>query len=172
MRKGDGEMLDAIVRYLHDSLTPFRLASYPSAEHLPGAAHPLPPHGLLVESQLVLAAGQLIIACYPATETIDLAALGNALGAPVLEPTAQDMPPLLQSLGGHPPALGQLFGFPIVVDEAVTGCAVIVFQAFGKNDYIEIPYEDFSRQERPRVASFTRAGELPREAAEGMSPSR
>jgi hypothetical protein len=38
---------------------------------------------------------------------------------------------------------------------------VVVFRAFGPSDYIEINYDDFARQERPRVASFAHAGELP-----------
>jgi hypothetical protein len=158
--EGTTTMLDAIVRYLHDSLIPFRLASYPSAEHLPAVAHPLPPHGLFVQSRLVLAADKLVITCFPADENMDLAALGNALAVPVLEPTTEDLPPVLQSIGTRPPALGGLFGFPVIADETLTEYGVIVFRPFERSDFLEIPYEDYARLERPRVASFIRAGEL------------
>jgi hypothetical protein len=35
------------------------------------------------------------------------------------------------------------------------------FRAFNKNDYVEVLYEAFARLERPRVAAFAKAGELP-----------
>ena len=31
---------------------------------------------------------------------------------------------------------------------------------FGESDFLEIPYEDFAREEQPRIASFSRKGEL------------
>jgi Ala-tRNA(Pro) deacylase len=153
-------MLDRIVRYLHDSFIPFRLASYPSMEHLPKAAHPIPKHAMLVESQVLLVDDKLVLACYPANEHLDVAAFGNELGGAAMEATMEDLPESLQHQDGPPPPLGQLYGIPIVIDEAVTRAASIVFQPFGESDFIEIPYDDFARQEQPRVASFTRAGEL------------
>lgn len=153
-------MLDMIVRYLHEGLIPFRLASYPSMEHLPKAAHPVPPHAILVESQVLHAADKLVLACYPANERIDLRALASELSSPIVEALTDDLPSMLQGTEGPPPPLGQLFGMPVIVEESITHWASIVFQPFGESDYFEVPYEDFARQEQPRVASFARRGEL------------
>jgi Ala-tRNA(Pro) deacylase len=154
-------MLDTIVRYLHESLTPFRLSSYPSVEHLPKVAQPLPKHAVLVDSQLALVADKLTLLCFIATDHVDLNALANELDATVVDATYEDLPESLKRYEAAPPPLGQLFGLPLIVDERVTHYACIVFQPFGESDYVEVPYDDFARQEQPRVASFVRAGELP-----------
>ena len=160
-------MLDTIVRYLHDSLMPFRLASYPSMEHLPRAAQPTPKHAVLVETRLVLVADKLALLCHASSDHVDLAALSNTLEAPVVDAEHDDLPEALKRYEAPPPPLGQLFGIPLIVDEKVPGYASIVFQPFGESDFIEIPYEDLARQEAPRIASFARAGEL--RAARGAS---
>jgi prolyl-tRNA editing enzyme YbaK/EbsC (Cys-tRNA(Pro) deacylase) len=153
-------MLDTIVRYLHESLLPFRLSSYPSMEHLPKAAQPIPKYALLVDSQLVLVADKLTILCFGASDHVDLSALANDLAAQVIDAEQDDLPEALKRYEAAPPPLGQLFGLPIIVDEKVPQYASIVFQPFGESDYVEIPYDDFARQEQPRVSSFARAGEL------------
>lgn len=153
-------MLDTIVRYLHESLTPFRLASYPSMEQIPRAAHPIGKTAILVDSQVVIVENKLVLVCYAADELLDLSALSNALAASVIEAREDDLPSALQGKNGHPPPFGGLFGMPVVVDEDATTRASIVFQPWGESDYIEIPYDDFARLEQPRIASFARAGEL------------
>ena len=165
-------MLDTIVRYLHDSLIPFRLSSYPSVEHLPVAAQPLPKHAVMVDSQLVVIADKLAILCFVATDHVDLNALGNALDATVVDATYEDRPEALKRYEAAPPPLGQLYGLPVILDERVTQFGAIVFQPFGESDYIEIPYEDYARQEQPRVASFARAGELPAYESEQPAAGR
>jgi Ala-tRNA(Pro) deacylase len=153
-------MLDSIVRYLHESLTPFRLSSYPSLEHLPKAVEPVPKYAVLVESRLVFVADKLTLLCYPANEQADISAVANELDAAVLDAGPEDLPAPIQRYNAPPPPLGQLYGLPIIIDEAVTRYAAIVFQPFGESDYVEVPYDDFARLEQPRVASFARAGEL------------
>lgn len=153
-------MLDTIVRYLHDSLTPFRLASYPSAELVPRAAHPIPKHALFVETRFVLVGDTLALVCFAASDHIDLRVLAHELSTSVIEPREEDIPEALKS-HESPPPLGQLYGFPVIVEEKVTRWSNIVFQPFGESDYVEIPYDDFARQEQPRVASFARGGDLP-----------
>lgn len=155
-------MLDMIVRYLHEALVPFRLASYPSEEHLPTAGHATPPYAIAVESRILRAGDKLVLACHPVNVQIDLAAISNELGAPVVEASPEDLPAFLQGKEGPPPPLGHLFGIPLIVDEEITRHTSIVFQPFGDSDYFEVPYDDFARMEQPRVASFARSGELPR----------
>ena len=154
-------MLDTSVRYLHDSLVPFRLASYPSMEHLPKAAQPIPKYALLVDTRLVVVGDKLTLLCFAASDSVDLSALGNSLKASVLDAEREDLPDALQRFEAPPPPLGQLFGIPLIVDEKVATHAALVVQPFGESDFLEIPYEDFARQEAPGVVSFARAGELP-----------
>jgi hypothetical protein len=59
------------------------------------------------------------------------------------------------------PPFGGLLNTPIFIDEDAADTAVYVFRAFAPNDFVEIACEDFTRLERPIVASFGRAGELP-----------
>lgn len=153
-------MLDAIVRYLHDAMVPFKLASHPSAEDRPRAVYPLPKGALFVSTKVLRIGGHLVIAVWPASENVDTSALGLAMGSPVFDALAEDLPAELQKHEGAPPPLGQLFGMSVVVDEAVEKAALIVFQPFDRSDYFEVPYDDFARQEAPKIASFARAGEL------------
>jgi len=153
-------MLDRIVRYLHESRVPFRLASYPSAEHAPEVGHPMPPHAVLVDVRCVTLGGRLILVCVRDGDRVDLAALGNDLGAVAMDALPDDLPDAFIGANGDVPPLGEMFDLPLIVDEAVENCQTVVFRAAGGSAYFEIPYEDFARQERPRVASFARAGEL------------
>jgi hypothetical protein len=59
------------------------------------------------------------------------------------------------------PPVGRLLGLPVVMDERVPQCSILVFRVFGESDYVELPYEDFALLEQPRIASFAAAGELP-----------
>lgn len=167
-------MLDRIVRYLHESSVPFRLSSHPSPEDQPKVAQPIPKFAIQVCTRVVLVADKLAILCFASTDTADLPALANELDASVCDATTDDLPQDLQRFETLLPPLGQLFGIPVIVDEKVTHYASIVFMAFGENDYVEIPYDDFARQEEPRVSSFARAGELPErtgEAAPAHAPA-
>jgi Ala-tRNA(Pro) deacylase len=158
------KMLEKIVRHLHDSIVPFRLASYVTPELEPKAGHPLPAGGTLVDTQAVLVNGRVVLTCFPADERVDLIALGNELGGVAVEANRDELPEGLRDLHGPIPPLGQLFGMPLILDERLVRSAIVVFRGFGDNDYFEILYDDFSRMERPRVAGFALAGELPERA--------
>jgi prolyl-tRNA editing enzyme YbaK/EbsC (Cys-tRNA(Pro) deacylase) len=153
-------MLDTIVRYLRESLVPFRLASYPSPERDPAPVHPIPPHAMLIDTRFVAVDGRLVLACCKAGENVDLAAIGNELGGAAVEAMPEDLPEVLLQFDGAIPPLGKLLGVPLIVDEAVESCAFIVFRGFGHSDYFDVAYDDFARLEQPRIASFARAGEL------------
>jgi prolyl-tRNA editing enzyme YbaK/EbsC (Cys-tRNA(Pro) deacylase) len=153
-------MLDTIVRYLHESLVPFHLASYPSPEREPAPVHPIPPHGMLIDTRFITVDGRLVLACFRAGENVDLAAIGSELGGVAVEALPEHLPEVLLQFDGAIPPLGKLLGVPLVVDEAIESCAIIVFRGFGHSDYFDVPYDDFARLEQPRIASFARAGEL------------
>ncbi len=162
-------MLDVIVRYLHEENVPFRLVSYPSPEREPPVAHPIPSHAVLADARFVNVDGRLVLACFRHGESPDLSAIGNELGGTAMDALPDELPEELVGLEGAVPPLGQLFGIPLIVDEAIEGYATIVFRGFGHSAWFEIPYDDFARQEQPRIASFARGGSL--EAA-GPRPAR
>jgi Ala-tRNA(Pro) deacylase len=153
-------MIETVVHYLHGAHVPFRLASYPSEEAEPKAAHALPTRGMLVDTQIVLLDGRAVLTCFPAGEAPDLAAVGAALGGIAVEGKTGELAGEFRYATRPIPPLGQLFGLPLVLDERVTHCSVLVFRAFGESDYVEVPYEGFALLEQPRVASFASAGEL------------
>lgn len=154
-------MLDTIVSYLHGNRVAFRLASYPSEEPLPHAAHVMPPNAMLVDTEVILVEGKVALACFPAGETIDYAALGASLGAICMRGDHKDLPGALSSAAPPIPPFGQLFGLPIILDETVNNNAsVLVTPAFGGNEFFDLAFEDWARVEAPRVASFASAGEL------------
>jgi len=154
-------MLGTIVDYLHHALVPFRLASYPSEEPRPIAAHRTPVGGMLVDTRLFFVDGRVIIVGFPASEEVDLAAVSAALGGVVLPATSAELPNEFRRLEGAVPPLGQLFGIPIVLDERVAEASVMTFRAFAGSDYFDVVYDDYARLEQPRLAPFASAGELP-----------
>lgn len=154
-------MLDTIVAYLHGNRVPFRLASYPSEEPLPHAAHRLPPSSVRIDTEVVLVEGRVALACFRAGDQVDYAALGSALGAGCVRGDASNLASAVAGLPPPIPPFGQLFGVPIILDETVnSGPTIIVIPAFGGNDFFEVAFEDWARMEAPRIASFASRGEL------------
>jgi prolyl-tRNA editing enzyme YbaK/EbsC (Cys-tRNA(Pro) deacylase) len=162
-------MLERVVHYLRSNGVPFRLFSYPSPEPLPGVVHPVPPGGILVETSVLLVGGQPAIACTPRGTRVNLPGLEAELGVPVIEGSAADLPPPYAGVSGPIPPIGRAIGALTLVDEAVSLASPIVFDAFSSTDIVEVPYDEFSRLERPRVSSFAIGGELP-ESSEEREP--
>jgi prolyl-tRNA editing enzyme YbaK/EbsC (Cys-tRNA(Pro) deacylase) len=160
-------MLDTIVRYLHGARVPFKLTSYPSEEPSPQVAHALPPHSVLVDTEIIRVGDRVALACFPAGEQADHAAIGAALGGVAVSGDASDLPGELGSMPPPVPPLGQLMGLTLVVDERLAESAILVFQV-GGSDFFEVPYEDWARLEAPRMAAFASMGELPEKSG---SPS-
>lgn len=159
-------MVSSIVRYLHAARVPFHLASYPSPEPSPRPAHSLRPEvrpeALFVDTRLLIADGEPVIACYPASEQPDLAALAASLGSSAMvEGTSEALPDDFRYATGPVPPLGQLLGATVVIDDRVSNAGVLVFRAFSDTDFVEVPFDEFARLEQPRVAAFASAGELP-----------
>jgi prolyl-tRNA editing enzyme YbaK/EbsC (Cys-tRNA(Pro) deacylase) len=158
-------MLDMIVRYLHGARVPFKLTSYPSEEPSPHVAHALPPHSALVETEVVRIDDRVALACFPAGERPDYAALGAALGGTAVPGDVSDLPGELSAMQPPIPPLGQLAGLTLVVEERLSQSAILVFQAFGGSDFFEVPFEEWAVLEAPRMAAFAVMGELPQHAA-------
>lgn len=155
------DMLERVVHYLRSRNVPFRLFSYPSPEMLPDVVHPVPPGGLLVETRVLLVGSQPVIACVPQGSNIDLALLKLELGTLVIEGSAADLPSPYTGASGPIPPIGRAMGVTTFVDEAVSQASPLVFNAFASTDIVEVPYDEYSRVEQPRVSSFAIGGELP-----------
>lgn len=154
-------MLDQVVHHLRTHDVPFRLSSQPSPEPLPAVAHPVPPGGLVVETQVLVVGGRAAVAAMPQGAKLSLPRIRQALGADVIEGVPGDLPPPYSRATGLIPPLGSAMGVLTIVDERVTIASAVVFLAFSPGDWVELPYDDFARLERPRVASFAIGGELP-----------
>jgi hypothetical protein len=115
----------------------------------------------VVETQVIVAGGHAAIAAMPRGAKLSLPQLRQALGADVIEGTPADLPPPYSRATGLFPPLGGAMGALTVVDERVAVTSALVFLVFSPGDCIELPYDDFARLERPRVASFAIGGELP-----------
>lgn len=124
----------------------------------------------MVETHVLLVDGQPAIACTVRGAKLSLPSLMNELGM-VMEGSSQDLPPPYKGADGPTPPLGGAMGALILVDEAVATASSIAFAVFARTDILEIPYDDFSRVEQPRVASFAVGGELP-ESSEESEPER
>jgi prolyl-tRNA editing enzyme YbaK/EbsC (Cys-tRNA(Pro) deacylase) len=164
-------MLGRIVNHLRENGISFRLSSQPSPEPLPEVAHPVPPGGLVVDTTVLLAGGRAAVAVVPRGTKVDLPALVNELKAEVIEATPADLPPPFTGAAGPIPPLGTALGVPTIIDTRVTIASAVVFEAFSRSDCIEIPYDEFARLERPRIASFAAFGELP-ERTDTQQPAR
>jgi len=93
---------------------------------------------------------------------MDLLGLRANLGADLItEATVEELLETFGDSGLPAPPLGRLFGLPLFVDARVANAEAISFAAFAPTDFVEVTYDDFARIERPRVADFIRAGELP-----------
>src|SRR5262245_27678818 len=154
-------MLDRVVKYLRSHNVPFRLSSLPSPEPLPLVAVRLPPGGLTLETHVVSVGGRPAIACVGRGAKLSLSRLSQDLGMEVLEGGTEDLPPPYAGAAGPVPALGGALGTITIIDESVAAASCVVFAAFSPADVIEIPYDDFARLEKPKIASFAIGGELP-----------
>lgn len=157
-------MLDMIIRYLHGARVPFKLSSYPSEERMPQVAHPIPHGAVLVDTEVIRVGDRIALACFPAGESPDYAALGSELGGAAVPADSSELPGELASMSPPIPPLGQLAGLTLVVEQRLQQYATLVFRAFGGCDFFEVPYDEWSRLEAPRMASFASMGELPENA--------
>lgn len=168
---GQRSLLDRIVWYLRAHQISFRLTSRPSPESLPDVAFAVSPASVRVQTRLLLVGGRPAIACVARGAKVSLQRLAHELGVPVSEAVRAYLPPPYTRASGPIPPLGGAMDAITIVDAGVTNAPAIAFEVFSAFDCIELPYDDFARHERPRVASFAIGGELP-EQTESEAASR
>jgi prolyl-tRNA editing enzyme YbaK/EbsC (Cys-tRNA(Pro) deacylase) len=155
-------MLAKVVEYLRSNGVPFRLLSYAASEPEPRVAH-RSPETLAVDTHVVLIDGRASLACLPRGEKVNIPGLLATLHARFIEEQgARDVLPWPFGSSAFPiPPLGRMLGAPLFVDQALLRAPILCFEAFSRNDFLELTFDDFARLERPRVEAVAVAGELP-----------
>ncbi len=113
----------------------------------------------LAKTVVVLMGEQSVLAVLPASHHVNLRKLGELAGAAVRLASEQELIGLFPDceLGAMPP-LGELYGLPVYVDQALAADQEIVFHAGTHREAIRMRYEDFARLAKPRVGAFAERG--------------
>lgn len=94
----------------------------------------------------------------PGNRRVDNARLRALLGTRKIRfVTPEELLELTGCTPGAVPPFGNLFGLPVLVDEALTGCEHIAFNAGSNSVSITMRCDDFVRRSGARVESFTQA---------------
>lgn len=152
-------MIDHAVRYMKQHSATFRLVSYPTSEMLPDVAQRPPPNSQVVDTYVVLVDGMPGLACVPAGVPLDVISFAQEIHGMVMEGTVRDLPAPFNETDFVPP-LGGLIGVPVFMDRRVAS-SVISFRVFGKEDFLQVQFDDYARIEKPRIAVIAVAGALP-----------
>jgi Ala-tRNA(Pro) deacylase len=102
--------------------------------------------------------GKVAMAVVPASCRVIFDLLKEASGARVAElATEQEFKDLCPGceVGAMPP-FGNLFGLDVYVDQALTQDAEISFSAGSHTEMVRLPFADFERLVKPRVAKLSR----------------
>ena len=159
-RRANGNAIEDVVEYLQHAGVAFRLTSYPVPEAQPAIAHALRPGGQIVQTRVVLIDGRPALACAPEGLSFDLAGIGAEVGASVLEGSADDLPGPFRGAPEPLPPLGHMLHVPLLIDESLAASSTLAFRAFSSGAYVEIPYQELSRIEQPKVLRLAIAGAL------------
>ncbi|MDJ0976749.1 MAG: YbaK/EbsC family protein [Planctomycetota bacterium] len=117
--------------------------------HTPGAA--------FAKSVVLTTGERSALAVIPAPEHVDLDKAADALGA--TEAVLADEERMAELFPdcevGAEPALGNLYGLPVLVDPALSENEFITFNAGTHEEAIRIRYDDYKRMARPMLAHIT-----------------
>ncbi len=103
---------------------------------------------------------QILLAVLPASYHVNLAKLSKAAGKPVTivdEPECYILFPDCQP--GAVPPFGEIYGYPVYLDESLAEDPEIVFNAGTLSDAIRMGNADFVHLTKPRVCAFADKGE-------------
>jgi len=102
--------------------------------------------------------GKMAMAVVPASDRVVFGLLKEASGAREAElATEREFTELCPGceVGAMPP-FGNLFGMAVYVDEALAADAEIAFNAGTHTEMMRLPFSEFARLVKPRVARLTR----------------
>jgi Ala-tRNA(Pro) deacylase len=112
--------------------------------------------GRQVAKSVLLAGPQgYFLAVLPATHQIDTAVLARELGGPVRLAGEREIRAVFPDCEwGVVPPFGRLYGLATVLDEALIGDALLVFEGSRQMEALRLSGRDFERLERPRRLRF------------------
>jgi Ala-tRNA(Pro) deacylase len=151
--------------YVHDFLRSqgiwFETLLYPPASSSTKRARSAGVPGRKVaKAVLVEAAGSFVVAVLPSTAQIDLARLGEVLGARADQVRLATAAELFQIFPdcepGVVPPFGRLYGLTTLVELALAESSEIVVAANTRHEGIRLRFDDFQALEQPIRASFSR----------------
>lgn len=111
----------------------------------------------VVKPVVVNADGQFVMCALPSSRRIDIERLKEELHAHEARiATELDIQRLFVDceLGAEPP-IGQLWGMPTILDDAVLGNDRVMFQAGTHQDGVEMQLDDYLHLAKPRICRFT-----------------
>jgi Ala-tRNA(Pro) deacylase len=116
-----------------------------ASEHIPGRK--------LAKVAMVFAGEQLAMLVLPGDFDVDLRAAGTALGVREVRLAREDefVAAFPDCEPGTMPPLGNLYGIPVHVDEALEEDESIVFRVGTHTDTMSISYRDFTKVARPKI---------------------
>jgi len=150
-----------IEQMLQDAGAPFQATHHPLAYTANEVAAVVHISGKqFAKAVLYKADDSFVVAVLPACMHVDEVKLAEVTGAELLakapEEALKQVFPDCQ-VGAVPP-FGRPYGVDLVLDDALTHCDEIAFQAGTHTDVIKMRYEDYARIESPHVVSFATPG--------------
>lgn len=147
--------------YLRDHGVPFETQQHRPAftaqevaasEHIPGQ--------MLAKVVVVVADGRGVMLVLPTPWNVDLEKARDTLGADQLRLAAEEEfeGAFSDCEAGAMPPFGNLYGFPVYVDERLREVETIYFQAGTHTETMSLRYADFERLVSPLVADFVGKG--------------
>jgi Ala-tRNA(Pro) deacylase len=151
-----------VQNFLTQQNVPFDVLEHESAYDALRVAQALHVPGIEVAKTVLLRANHddnFIVAVLPATCSIDLDQVSDALGGSMIElatesEVGEHCPDC--ELGALPP-FGSQYDMQTVVDESLAVDEEIVFEGNTHQEAIRMKYQDFLQVERPMVLSFARS---------------
>jgi Ala-tRNA(Pro) deacylase len=132
----------------HKHRESFTAQEVAAAEHEPGRH--------VAKPVIVKADGRVVMAVVPASHKVNLTQLAAALGAKKVSLAAEaeftDRFPDCE-LGAEPP-VGNLFGVPMIVDQAIADDEHILFQAGRHDEALLMRTREYLQATQPRIARF------------------
>jgi Ala-tRNA(Pro) deacylase len=149
---------ETVQHYLQQQHVPFLRHWHPRAVTAQELAQALHITGYRVAKSVIVAADQRLWLCLiPATETLDLQKVREALGTRearlATEDEFADLFPDCE-LGAEPP-FGKLYRLPVLMDESLAVAEDLLLRAGSHEEALEVSVEDFMALESPRMATLT-----------------
>ncbi len=151
--------LDVLKRFLDDSAVKYETEKHSAAytaQEMAALAHV--PGREWAKTVMVKLDGKIAMAVVPASRRVVFDLLRQAAGAHEAElATEQEFRDLCPGceVGAMPP-FGNLFGMDVYVDQELAEDAEIAFSAGTHTDMVRLPFADFVRLVKPRLANLSR----------------